>query len=461
MVYVYIQSIIISNSVFIKTFLVVDISKLLRNYLAENPSITVPGLGRFTAVDKPSEIKGDVVFPPVRTVAYDSSSDEDDGVLTAYIAQQENISLEQAKNEATEFYNRLKNKLSNRQPIALDRFGTLDVNTVGDIVFTPDAELFIERHDAYGLGQVNLQGGQVDRPEPAPVIVEPVTPVISASSEKSTVEPQVTSTPVHPQPSSVKGSLFASEKVRVRENTERSRTVNERHASPVKPVRPSITASPTTQKKQKSVKQKKIDTSSNGFPMWVLLVLLIAGGLGVGFYFLYPKLSPYVDSAISSIKDGGTDQVISEEQTSAPLPETTTAMPENPEVAQALDQSTDKKNALNPAEETSKSGTDFPASATNKPVAMQPAQSGTAASTRGSVGQGKYVLVVGSFTTQTRAEKFGKLLQNAGINYEIIDFGNERVRVAVTSSNDKTEALRQVEQFKSKPHCQGVWIAVR
>lgn len=442
-----------------------DISKHLRNYLAENPSITVPGLGRFTAVDKPSEIRGDVVFPPVRTVEYDSSSDEDDGVLTAYIAQQENISLEQAKNEATEFYNRLKNKLSNRQTIALDRFGTLDISTVGDIVFTPDAELFIERHDAYGLGQVNLQGDRAGRPDPAPVIVEPATPVVSASSEtasaeNSTVEPQAASTPTQPQPVSAKGSLFASSNVRVRENTERSRTVNERQASPVKPVRPGTTASPT-QKKQKNAKQKKVDISSNGFPMWVLLVLLIAGGLGVGSYFLYPKLSPYVDSAISSIKGGGTDQVIPEKQTSISLPGKTMDMPENPDVAQALDQSADKKNALNPAEGTSKSGTSSPASATNKPVTPQPAQSGPAAPAQGSVGQGKYVLVVGSFSTQTRAEKFGKLLQNAGINYEIIDFGNKRVRVAVTSSNDKTEALRQVGQFKSKPHCQNVWIAVR
>jgi cell division protein FtsN len=214
----------------------------------------------------------------------------------------------------------------------------------------------------------------------------------------------------------------------------------------------------------KAKTQKKKTNTGNGFPAWVILVLVLAAALGVGFYFLYPKVSPYVDSAIASIKG---EKKPTEKQPDRDLPTTETEVPDA-EVAQTLDSSTDKKTALNPAGESSSqqakpAQTSTPSQAkpttTTQPVKTQPATSGYS---QGGVGSGKYLLIAGSFTTRSRAEAFGQQsLQPAGINYEIIDFGNERVRVAVASFDSQTKAYNQANIFKSKPHCKNVWVLRR
>ncbi len=463
-----------------------DINKYIREFLAENPSVVVPGLGRFIAVDKPSVIIGDVVLPPIRTVEFNSTDDEDDGIFTAYIAEQDQIDIEKARTETAEFYDQLKGKLANRKTILLNDLGTLSVNDVGDIIFTPDIGLHIERKDSYGLASINLHGGgetiipdpvisaqTIESPLSVPVETEPV----QATQSTTTPEPEIIS-PQDTIPAAVpEESLFASEHVRVHENTER-RSIMERREPPVKPPRAGATPPPQTKKKQQPEKKKKTSTAGNGFPMWIVLVLLIAGALGIGFYFGYPKISPYIDSTISSIK--GSKKTNDKTQTAQTTTGTEKNTP-NSEVAQTLDDATNKKNALNPAGESTSQPSAQPTRQTATP-SQTPTQSASQTSTQpvtkpatstttpdrsqpapkqGSVGQGKYLLIVGSFTTQAGAEKFGKTLQNAGINYEIIDFGGGRVRVAVASYNNKTEAFNQVNNFKTKPHCENVWVLSR
>ncbi len=444
-----------------------DISRHICNYLSSNPAVIVPGLGRFTATDKPAEIRGDTIIPPSRTVVYNSSEDEDDGVLTAYIAQQENITIEQAKSETEEFYNMLKRKLAGRKAIMLNKLGTLTVNEVGDIVFEPDANLFIKREDSYGLDRVDLKAETTTQFMPPPMM-PPITPPIQTPPPPAPTPAQepaktetTTSTASAPESAESDESLFADRKMRVRENTDRPRPASERQAPPVKP--PVMTPPPSSEKART---QKKKTNAGNGFPAWVILVLVLAAALGVGFYFFYPKVSPYVDSAIASIKG---EKKPAEKQPERDLPptETESEVPD-PEVAQTLDSSTDKKTALNPGGEspsqqakpaqTSTPSQAKPATST-QPVKTQPA---TSTYSQGSVGSGKYLLIAGSFTTRSRAEAFGQQsLQPAAINYEIIDFGNERFRVAVASFDNQTEAYNQAEIFKSKPHCENVWVLKR
>ncbi len=408
-----------------------NISKHIRDYLSENPSVVVPGLGRFTAVNKPSEIRDNEVIPPRRTVEYDSTFDEDDGVLTAYVAQRENIAPEQAKVEMTDFYNQLKYKLAGRKTIMLDMFGSLWVNDAGDIVFEPDANLFIEREDSYGLGKVNLEGNLGSGT------------VTADSVASGSPAPDKTETFGETKPASDDAGLFASGNMRVRENTERRRPAAERSEPPVKPVRPESITPPS----KYGTKKKTTSSSSGGFPVWILVVLLIAAGLGVGGYFLYPKLSS--SATVAQIEgEDETQPVIEEEQDPSDV---------NPEVAQTLDKSTEKKNALSPGGETSSAAAQ-PVTQPTKQVETKPVNVSHPA---GSIGQGRYLLIVGSFTTHSRAEKFGQSLQNAGINYEIIDFGNERVRIAVAAYDDKTEAFNEANRFKSKPLCENVWVLRR
>ena len=458
-----------------------DISKHICGFLSENPSVVVPGLGRFIAVDKPSVITGDTILPPVRTVEFNSSDDEDDGVFVAYIAEQECVDIEQTKAQTSEFYNNLKEKLSLKKTIMLSQLGTLSVNDLGDIIFTPDTELNIVRKDTYGLASVNLQGKETENSSSEASVKQDaeteafvlkdtdlvLEPAINISEPADTVQ-DTTQEPVVPEE-----SLFASQNVRVRENTS-SRPSMERREPPVTPPHSGTNSSQQTKKKNQPDKKKKTSTASNGFPMWIVLVLVIAVGLSVGFYFAYPKISPYIDSAISSItgakKKDKTEQIAQK----------TTQPEENApdsEVAQGLDEITDKKNALNPSGDQPTQTTEQPVVRTEQPATSPQAttqtpsqpktsQPATSVSSQNSatprtIGQGKYLLIAGSYSTQAHAEKFGNLLQKAGINYEIIDYGGGRVRVAVGSYNDKTEAFNQISSFKSKPHCENVWVLRR
>ena len=432
-----------------------DISKHIRNYLSENSSVVVPGLGRFTAADKPSEILGDVVVPPRRTIEYDSSFDEDDGILTAYIAQKESITPEQAKEETAKYYDQLKTKLAARKNIMLGKLGTLSINATGDIVFEPDADLFIERTDSFGLKTANL--AENPAPEPDKQVTElvadtaqvsdPVPPVTVVPPAAEGSEPKETPSvedtkPADAKPASDDAGLFASNNMRVRENTERRRPPIP-DPQPVKP-RPGTASAPKPKPVPKS--------SGSGFPMWLLIVLLGAAGLAAGAYFLYPKFSSQI-AAFSIFSPKDTTQPVVESEPE-PEPQDTVV---NTEVAQTLDEATDKKNALKPEPETPK------VTATAQPATQQasrPAASVSQQTTTG-VGQGRYLLIVGSFTTRARAERFGKSLQNEGISYEIIDFGNERIRIAVAAYDNKTEAFNELSRFKSKPLCEGVWVVRR
>jgi nucleoid DNA-binding protein len=440
----------------------VDISKHIIEYLSDNETIVVPGLGRFTTVNKPSDINGNIVTPPVRTVEYDSSQDEDDGVLASYISTQTNISIEQVKAEMAAFYNNLKGKLAAKKTIMLNNLGTLSVNATGDIVFEPESDLFIVRQDSYGLGQVNLQGNTV-KTESEPVMSNTGQPTEAAATTSDSSSTTATG--------SDSGSLFDTSNMRVRENTERRRPAYQKQEPPVKPVHPTNKPQSIKRKPEK----KKPAKSGSGFPMWILLVLIIVAGLGVGGYYFYPTLSPYIDSTFSAIF--GEKKTNNAQNESLTLAEDTP----NQEVGQSLDEATEKKNALNP--ETDSPQAEQPSVSTppesTPPVAQPVTQSqpeSTVAKTestvakpdnrpatqsQGNFGQKRYLLIVGSFTTQTRAETFGSSLRNAGIEYEIIDFGNQRVRVAVAGYDDKTEAFNQANRFKTKPHCEDVWVAKR
>ncbi|MDR2037178.1 MAG: SPOR domain-containing protein [Bacteroidales bacterium] len=424
-----------------------DISKHIRGYLMEHPSVVVPELGRFTAVDKPSVIAGDVVLPPVRTLEFDNSDSDDDGKLATYIAGLEKITPDQARDAIKEFYADITKQLIFSKTISVDNFGILSLDAKGDIIFIPDSRLNIGNVNTYGLEQVNIQGEtpKTEAP-PSPTKEKEIPPVAEVPKTK---EPEVPKTPdadvkkEEPTASAASGeSIFATGNMRTRENTERRRPAIERQEPPAKPVQqktvPPKTKPPVTQKKTTA-------SSGNSFPVWIIFVLLAAAGLGVGFYYLYPKFT--LD------KTAKTAQL----PPAIESPETTSG---NSEIEQGMDDATDKKNALNPDPSTPSTAPSTPAAQPEK-VSSTPSKSHAGTSIQGNVGQGKYLLIVGSFSTQVRAERYGKMLQDAGINFEIIDFGNQRVRVAVASYENITEAYNQLNYFRQQPHCKDVWVLRR
>ena len=396
----------------------VNISKYIYDYLMEgNASVVVPDLGCFSIVTKPSVIQDNVVIPPVKTVKLDTENTEDNQVFTRYIAEKENITVEQAADEIHIFYIQffIQKLAENRRPISFENLGTFSLNESGDINFEPDPNFF---KDNYGLGHVHIAGDTTSPP-------------------KSTQPEQETK---NTSPKTDDSLFNVGDTSRYRENKDRRQPVAEKvppvqPPKPAQPLRPPQPSKPFNPAKaapypNKQPKGKKTNNSN----LWVLWVLLIAAGLGVAGYFLYPKIG-------KSLNQGRPVAVV--EPKAEPTVETGENTP-NAEVAQSLNEATDKKNALNPAgsqqTETAKSS------------------AASAAQSQIKVGSGKWVLIAGSFKIQSNAERFVKTLQAEGFNCEIIFAKNQLHWVTIASYDTLAEAARQAEQIKSKRE---VWVARR
>ena len=442
----------------------VNISKYIYDYLMEyNTPVIVPELGCFTVINKPSEIRDGVIFPPVKTVELDSEKTEDDHVFTLFIAKKENKSIEQVVEEIKTFYNQnFKTKLTPTNSVSFEHFGTFSLDDAKNIIFKPDNDFF---KDYYGLGYSYFHGNVPPQPaatlaEPEPIpepvpVPEPVFvpfPEPEPIKEPEPVPPPAPAQPVFDMPPAEEkkekrppseDSLFNTSDGKTYRVTPEPKRPEPPKQEPPRPPKPAAKAPSPPKKKQKQLKS----SSSN---LWLLWLLIAAVGLGVAFYFLYPILDPIL------FPKGTTITVLNaepeEDYVSAAEPEEDTP---NAELAQTLDDATDKKNALKPEVSQPQATSASPPNQTSvssetKPSTVVPSQ-----------GEGKYVLIIASFTTQAAAEKHVRKVQADGLTCEIIDAGNQRFRVSVASFDVLSEATRQANLMKSKPHCENVWVIRR
>ena len=420
-----------------------DISKYIYDYLMENnTSVIVPDLGCFTIINKPSEIHDGTVSPPVKTVVFDSENSTDDLLLTQYIAMKEMITVEQAAEKVRNFYSYyFLTKLIHDKEVAFEKFGIFSLDKLGNIVFAPNADFF---KDNYGLGYVH----------------------ISEKTPSQSVEPDhknifnntgfITEEKTEPKPETNDALFDTTDNTRFRENTERRRKYESEQPPSVTPK--SQKTVPPSKKKQKTVTQenKQKQQKSGDSSLWVLWVLLIAIALGVGVYFVYPIVSPIVSDFF--FKHTATSAVNVEPETEPANIGETDRDTLNLDVAEALDNTTEKKNALDPAirQQTTSTPAQEPEIVPSTPV--------LAVQTQENAGNGKYVLIVGSFTKHSAAETLGRKLQAEGFTYEIIDAvvkGDRWFRVSIAGFDDKAEAFRQASQMKSRPYCENIWVAKR
>jgi nucleoid DNA-binding protein len=456
----------------------VDINKHILNFLTENSSVAVPHLGRFNAVDKPAVVIGSVILPPVRSVTFDNADDVDDGLLTAFIAKAENCSVESVKDALEEFYTDITKKLIYKKPVILDGFGILSLDDDGEISFVPDTKLNIVKSDAFGLKEINLQ--PVSPPVvpvipviPEPVVVPPVfeipepivtPPVVTPPVETpvftpviETPKPVVTETPVvqpetPTQPLETSSDSLFSGNINVRENTNRRRT---EILPPV--VQPRTQTKPQQRKPvppQHKPKSQKTPSSGSGFPVWIIIIILVAGA-GAGGYFLYPE---YFDKYFGSEKTppvaqapiGEPDQTTSEDSTS---------------IEKSLNNATEVQNALNPEpvskpDNTVKADPKTAPQVEPKPEKVEPKPTPAPKTTvsKGNIGNGRYIVVAGSFSTVSRAQKYGNQIASTGETFEILNYGNGLVRVGVASFNDLASAKDKVARLQSNSYCDDAWV---
>ena len=430
-----------------------DISKYIYDYLMEySTPVIVPELGCFKIIYKPSEVRDGRVIPPVKTVELDCENSIDyNNVFASYIARKENISIEQANKEVLDFYDQFFSKHSDiirGRNIVIDKFGTFSLDAYRNIIFAPVDDFF---KDNYGLGNAYVQNDEAQQvqpeivfenpePEPEPLFEPEPEPITPAEPEPVKVE-EPEEQPVQEEGDTqvdAEAPIFdTTDKTRFHENTDYKK--KKQYQQEQKP--PKKTAPPLRRQRTGNTGNFKMN------PALFTFLFLLFVGLCI---FVYNKTKAPYSPPVSTIVH---DTTIQQDTTEAE----TTDIEEEP----TSDDAQDKRDALDPNAGNAVQPETKPQEPvkieTPKPKPEQPTVTQPPINT----GRGRYVLIVGSFTSPSSAEAHGKKLQAAGLNYEVIDAGSQRYRVSVGSYDDIAEANRQANQVKSKPLCENVWVAKR
>ncbi len=188
-----------------------------------------------------------------------------------------------------------------------------------------------------------------------------------------------------------------------------------------------IVSQQTTAKTAKPVKQKKSYKK-----------LILIGTSAIVFIFIIVAswyfTNGFTDFSILSFNDDTEFQAA--ENTIKNIPEINLdsiakADSVNALIVQSIDENTDKKDALFYQE---------PEKVEAKPVYSE------------------FHIIAGSFKRMKNAERFSTELKNKGYNPEIIQSGENLIRIAIFSYSDETEALKKLYKLRETSGIKSVWI---
>ena len=187
------------------------LSKMVKEMILDNDSVTLPGIGSFVAEVVPATFsdKGYTINPPYRRLFF-RQRHQDDSRLIDFYCQSNGVAPADGERILTEFLAGLKEILIEKKNVILPGLGRLRATKENNFFFVPDEDLDIYPN-GYGLEPISLKTHQeteeevsaaiaglrsiIEEPEQEPVVVsepEPVTepePIdISLPDEEPIVE---------------------------------------------------------------------------------------------------------------------------------------------------------------------------------------------------------------------------------------------------------------------------------
>ncbi len=119
------------------------IAKYIGDLLFDYECVVIPGLGGFIINDKPASINYNTNYfnPPFREVMFNPYLLTNDGLLLNYIAKEENITYQQAKQKLDGFVIACHNALNNGKRIKFNKVGTIYKDKNGKIIFEQDTSV--------------------------------------------------------------------------------------------------------------------------------------------------------------------------------------------------------------------------------------------------------------------------------------------------------------------------------
>ena len=114
-------------------------SNVLQKLLIKNKNVTIPRIGCFVLEELNSEIQfsGKIITPPKTTLLFCTSEVDNDGELEKYLAEQNNITIAQAKIMLEDVVNDIVSALEVKGATILDGLGEISKGQNGELYFHP------------------------------------------------------------------------------------------------------------------------------------------------------------------------------------------------------------------------------------------------------------------------------------------------------------------------------------
>ena len=288
------------------------LSKMVKEMILDNDSVTLPGIGSFVAEVVPATFsdKGYTINPPYRRLFF-RQRHQDDSRLIDFYCQSNGVAPADGERILTEFLAGLKEILIEKKNVILPGLGRLRATKENNFFFVPDEDLDIYPN-GYGLEPISLKTHQETEEEVSAaiaglrsIIEEPVEEPVVVPEPEPVTEPEPA---VEPEPIDI--SLPDEEPiVEVAPAPETPvETVVEETATPVTteaPVAPEIPVVPVVEEPAPAEPEAPVKEKAPRNP-WMTLglvlgALLLAVALFLLIFVILAKVDPeFIDSLLYS-----------------------------------------------------------------------------------------------------------------------------------------------------------------
>ena len=272
------------------------LSKMVKEMILDNDSVTLPGIGSFVAEVVPATFsdKGYTINPPYRRLFF-RQRHQDDSRLIDFYCKTNNVAPADGERILTEFLAGLKEILIEKKNVILPGLGRLRATKENNFFFVPDEDLDIYPN-GYGLEPISLKTHQETEEEVSAAIAG-LRSIIEEPAEVPVVEPVTEEVPelmIEPVEAPAETPVAESEPEPIDISLpEEEDSVEEPVAEPVVPEpEPAAPAAPAPAKKPRNP--------------WITLglvlgALLLAVALFLLIFVILAKVDPeFIDSILYS-----------------------------------------------------------------------------------------------------------------------------------------------------------------
>ncbi len=168
------------------------LSKIVKEIVLDNDSVTLPGIGSFLAEIVPSSFsdKGYTINPPYRRL-YFTRKEGNDTLLVDFYASSNKVSRDDATRIVVTFLSEMKDVLKEKKTVHFPGLGRLRATKENNFFFIPDEDLDIYPA-GFGLAPISLKTHEETEDEVsaavagiASVLEEPMWPLASREAESA------------------------------------------------------------------------------------------------------------------------------------------------------------------------------------------------------------------------------------------------------------------------------------